>query len=68
MMQKLQKIENKIRSTTGLVTKTNFNAKATEIDNKIPDITELIKNTHFDTRLRNNNKVTSNKAKVEAGK
>ena len=39
---KIEKIENKIPDTSGLVTTTVLNTKIGEVGNKIPDITSLV--------------------------
>ena len=66
-------IENKISGTSGLVKKTDYNAKITEIEfntlaadvfNARPAQANLITKTDFDTKLSIlNRKITSNKSK-----
>ena len=44
---KVKETEKKIPSTTGLLTKTDFDVKITEIENKIRDINGLITSYEF---------------------
>ena len=54
-------IENKIPDASGLVRKTDYNAKITEIEGKIPSISGLATNaalTAVESKIPNNTKIT----------
>ena len=53
-------LENKIHDISGLVKKTDYNAKITDlatktvlttIENKIPDVSSLVKKTDYNTKI-----------------
>ena len=45
---KISEVENKILSTSGVVTKTILNTKINEVDNKIPNHDKYIATPEFD--------------------
>ena len=49
MIQINQNQKKKIPDTSGLVKKTDYNAKLTELENKIPDISNLATKTALNT-------------------
>ena len=62
LFRKLFMVLVSIPNTTGLVTRTNFNAKTTEIGKKIPvvsaftkieNISDFVKKTDLDTKITN---------------
>ena len=57
-------MEDKILDISSLITKANFNTKATEIEGKIPDVSNLVAKIDFDAKLKAiSDRVTKNKSK-----